>query len=455
MTSKINRPVAFLPIECTPREFDYKLNLARHFLNAGYDVMIGNPPFLRDELKYKNFTGVFLEKGVNPDPAYYNDLKQRNILLYCLSDEGAAHPAFSVTYKPAVDALKTMEKIFLWGEFQYNDLIDRNTDSELNDKYHVTGNPGFEFSLPTYKEYNRKLKPESLPKEYILVNTNFAIYNGFSVAETREACTAMSPETLRDIEEMAKHDEKAFKNFYAWLIEIIKAFPQQQFLVRPHPSEKIEKYIEYFADYQNVVVSKQGSVNQVISSAKLVIHRDCTTALQSFLMGIPVVSFIHSNYAHIHSPWSLAFGAQPQTVGEAQHVISYILQHNGLEPDMAANINSAAAQNMAERFSNLGNSTKEILLIMVPKMRELLNDFKPYKVTDARTLLQKLKLAIRKFLPLHYKVPHASRGLLLPFSEQDIRKRLDLLQAVDGLHISCNIQKLFPNAYLLSQRKHI
>jgi len=455
MTKIIDKPIAFLPIECTPREFDYKLNLARHFLNAGYDVMIGNPPFLRDELKYKNFMGVFLEKGVNPDPAYYNDLKQRNILLYCLSDEGAAHPAFSVTYQPAVDALKTMEKIFLWGKFQYNDLIDRNTDSELNNKYQVTGNPGFEFSLPTYKEYNQKLKPKSLPEHYILVNTNFAMYNGFNLTETRKACTAMSPETLRDLEELERHDEKAFLSFYAWLLEIVKALPQEQFLVRPHPSEKIEKYIKYFADYKNVMVSKQGSVNQVISSAKLVIHRDCTTALQSFLMGIPVVSLIHSNYAHIHSPWSLAFGAQPQTVTEAQQIITYILKHDGLAPDMAANIRSSAEQHMAERFCNLGNSTRDIVSIMVPKMTALLNNFKAYKVSDTRTLLQKLKLAVRKFLPLHYKVAQASRGLLLPFSEQDIRKRLDFLQAVDGLRLNCNIQKLFPNAYLISQRSSI
>ena len=181
MSKVIDKPIIFFPIECTPRELDYKLNLARYFCNEGFDVIIGNPPFIRDELKYKNYKGAFLEKGANPDPKYYNSLKEKEILLYCLSDEGAAHPAYSVTYQPAVDALKTMEYIFLWGDFQKNDLITRNSDYVLNEKYYTIGSPGLEFSLPKYNEYHKKLKPKSIPSEYILVNTNFC--NGCSMEE--------------------------------------------------------------------------------------------------------------------------------------------------------------------------------------------------------------------------------------------------------------------------------
>ena len=55
MPKIVDKPIFFLPVESTPRELDYKLNLARYFCNEGFDVIIGNPPFIRDELKYKNY----------------------------------------------------------------------------------------------------------------------------------------------------------------------------------------------------------------------------------------------------------------------------------------------------------------------------------------------------------------------------------------------------------------
>lgn len=453
MNRTINTPIVFLPIESTPREFDYKLNLARLFLDAGYDVMIGNPPFLRDELKYKNYQGMFLEKGVNPDPEYYSNLQNKNISLFCLSDEGASFPAFSVTYKPATDALKTMEKIFLWGEFQKDDLIARNDDIDLSSKYLVTGYPGLEFSLPKYKEYNKKLRPKTLPNEYILVNTNFAMYNGLTVAENIEACSAMSPETLQMIESLAISEEKAFTKFYEWLIAIIRSFPSELFLIRPHPLEKPEKYIEYFSGLSNVIVSKDGAINQALVGAKIVLHRDCTSALQSYIMGLPVISLVESYYEHIHSPWALAFGAQPKSIDEAKSIIAYILENKKLALKLEETINPRAMHELSQRFCNLGDSTRDILSVILPRMQYNLENFRPYKITDNRKLIQKIKLCIRKFMPLHYKVPHGSRRQLLPILKRDIQTRMQLLEDVDGLKINYRIKKLYPNVFFISNGK--
>ena len=74
MPEIISKPIIFLPIECITREFYYKLNLARISCNNKLDVIMGNPPFIRDELKYKNYKGLFVEKGENPDPEYYFQL---------------------------------------------------------------------------------------------------------------------------------------------------------------------------------------------------------------------------------------------------------------------------------------------------------------------------------------------------------------------------------------------
>jgi surface carbohydrate biosynthesis protein len=453
MAKTIQNPIFFLPVECTPRELDYKLNLARHVCAEGFDVIIGNPPFIRDELKYKNYKGGFLEKGVNPDPGYYRNLKEKGVLLYCLSDEGAAHPAFSVSYQPAVEALKTMEHIFLWGDFQKKDLLERNPEEELNAKYNVTGYPGFEFSFSKYRDYHKRLKPFFLPNDYILINTNFGSINGFTLEENFEACPLMSPETRKKIIESYEQENKSFNRFYEWLKGIITSYPEQIFLLRPHPTEKKEVYEQYFSSFPNVIISKQGNINQVISGAKLVLHNDCTSALQSYLMGVPVISLAYEELNNVHAAWSLSFGALPQSLKEIKDLIDDVLKNKSFDPSLQAMIKKNAVATISERFCNIENSTKDIISIIVSEMKHNFKDFIPYKAIDSRNMMQKAKCFIRRYLPLHYKTPIAGRGLLVPFSKNDVKRRLDFLEKIDGLHISYKINKIYPNTFMISKSK--
>ncbi|MDF3033469.1 MAG: hypothetical protein K0R76_423 [Alphaproteobacteria bacterium] len=451
MVKLIQNPFFFLPVESTPRELDYKLNLARYICAEGFDVIIGNPPFIRDELKYKNYKGGFLEKGVNPDPEYYRKLKEKNVLLYCLSDEGAAQPAFSVSYQPAVEALKTMEYIFLWGKFQKKDLVERNPDEELSAKYKVTGHPGFELSFPKYKNYHKALKHPSLPNDYILINTNFGSINGFTLEENFEACSLISPETRKAAIEVWNKGSNSFNKFYEWLKGIIISYPKQIFLLRPHPTEKKEIYEKYFSSFPNVIISKQGNINQVISGAKLVLHNDCTSALQSYLMGVPVISLAHEEVKHVHARWALSFGALPQSLKEAKDLIDEVLKNKSFDPNLQAVIKKNAIATMSEMFCNIENSTKDIMSIIVSEMKRNFKDFIPYRAVDSRNMMQKVKCFIRGYLPLHYKVPVATHGSFLPFSKNDLKRRLDLLEKVDSFQISYKIKKIYPNTFIISK----
>jgi surface carbohydrate biosynthesis protein len=447
----INKPLFFLPVESTPRELDYKLNIARHLCREGFDIIIGNPPFIRDELFHKNYQGGFLEKGMNPTPEYYRFLETKNILTYCLSDEGAAHPAFSVDYQPAVETLKMARKIFLWGEFQKDDLIARNSDPELIKKYLVTGYPGLELSIPKYRDYHRTLKPKNVGENYILVNTNFGSINGYSMEEICQSCSAMSPTTKKTIQDSYENERKGFPLFRQWLEHIIRNFPEEQFLIRPHPVEKKEIYETLFKNYKNVMVSQEGNANQIISGAKLVLHNDCTTALQSYLADVPVISLANSNMVHIRSNWAVGFGAQPKSQEKACQEISYVLAHKRLDEETRKTIDRHAKEVMGKMFCHAQNSTEIVVKAMLSEMKLFYKDFVPYQLQDSRTLKQKIKVFIRKFLPLHYKVPVAARTPLAPFSAQDLHIRLRLFNKIEGRDHVYKIKKLFPNTYFISQ----
>jgi|GEM_PF-1753214 surface carbohydrate biosynthesis protein len=450
MSKVIYKPIFFLPIECTPREFDYKLNLTRYFCNKGFDVIIGNPPFIRDELKFKNYRAVFLEKGLNPDPNYYLQLSGKGIHLYDLGDEGAANPVYSITYQPAVDSLKCMRAIFLWGEAQKVDLIKRNPDEDLSKKYKLLGNPAFDLCTFKYREFYNYLRPKGLPQSYILVNTNFGSFNSYNIDEQLKACTLISPMSLQMMRESYAKEEKQFSVFREWLKDIIETFPNETFVIRPHPTEIQENYKKLFGHYNNVVISKEGNANQAIAPAKIVLHKDCSTALQSYLMGVPVISLGSPSLNIQSAQWTLAFGALPENLEQAKYLINKILLNKKWDQDIRSEIDKRAKKILDSYFCNVGDSTKELVDFIVKDAESLLREQKPYKLIDSRSKVQKLKLFIRKFMPLYYKVPKAARETLVKYTKQDILTRLSFFEVVDPLGIDLNVKKVFPNAFMVS-----
>lgn len=445
-------PTIFIPIESTLRELDYKINLARLFCKEGLAVVIGNPPFLRDELKYKNYRAIFLEKGFNPDPEYYQYLIDKGVVVYDFSDEGAAKPVYSINYSPVIEILKKINAAFLWGEAQKHDLSVRNPEEEITSKYKVIGAPAFDLSTPKYKYFHEILKPKNLPESYILINTNFGCYQSYTIEEYLEACSKISPLSIQMIREAYTLEEKQFEIFKEWLENIIQFFPNETFLIRPHPVEIKENYKKIFSRYKNVIISKEGNANQIIASAKLVLHKDCSTAMQSCLMGVPTISVGGESLAREYAQWPLAFSMQPDTIDQAKELIQKILVDKKWDEETQASIDKKAKKILEANFHNIGEASKALVDFIKKDAEQLIKDKSPYKLIDSRSKIQKLKHFVRKLLPLHYKIDIATRETLIKFTKRDISKRLNAFESVDPLGIEFSIKKIFPNVYKISKK---
>lgn len=426
---------------------DYKINLARLFCKEGLNIVLGNPPFLRDELRHKNYHAIFLEKGANPDPLYYQKLCHKGIYLYDLSDEGAAEPVYSINYQPAVDSLKTMKKIFLWGNAQQDDLVWRNPDAALQEKYFIVGNPGFDLCTKKYKPFNIALKPNNIPASYILVNTNFGCKQSYRIEAHLEACNLISPSTKLMMENAYKKEAMEWPIFQEWLENIIQTFPEQRFLIRPHPVEIQENYEKIFKKYKNVLISKKGNVNYMIASAKIVLHKDCSTAMQAYLMGVPSISLGGESLYKNYTAWPFHFSALPKDINEAKELVTQILATGDMVGNLKHQIDKKANTFLEQNFCNLGNSTQALVDIIVKDAEDLIKNLTPYKLIDSRTPIQKFKLFFRKRMPLYYKVPKSARETLVKFTKKDIVKRLDLLESVDPMNIRLFVKKVFPNTF--------
>lgn len=442
----------FVPVEITNRELDYKINISRYFCHLGFNILLGNSPYLRDELKYKNYQGIFIEKGVNPDPEYYKSLRDKGIYLYDLSDEGLGQCVYNINYKPVLESLSCMKKIFFWGEAQRKEFYDKSTSNDVKKKMYSVGNPSFDLSFPNYKSMYIALKPPMLPKSYILVNMNFSALFGYSIELHAQSCPNMAPQTLNLIAKEHILEKAQWPIFRKWLEEIISSFPDEIFLIRPHPTEISDNYKVIFEKYKNVIISKEGNVNYVISSAKLVLHKDCSTSMQSYLMGVPSMSLGGEILFKDYATWPLYFSVLPKNLNEAKLIIIEIINSGAININLQKEVDEKAKIVLNKYFSNLGESTKNLVDVIIKDSEQLIKKFSPYIIVDNRTFLQKLKLFIRKKMPLHYKVPKASRETLVQFTKKDVLKRLDLLESIEPSGSQFNVKKIFPNVFKISKK---
>lgn len=68
-----------------------------------------------------------------------------------------------------------------------------------------------------------------------------------------------------------------------------KQFSDYTIIVRPHPSELIDTWIDAANGLDNVKVIREGAVGPWIQGSEFIIHNGCTTAIESYLLEKPVI----------------------------------------------------------------------------------------------------------------------------------------------------------------------
>src|SRR4029079_2652744 len=175
--------------------------------------------------------------------------------------------------------------------------------TELSDCIVTTGSPRFDLCRPRFHWVTEQKAKEKREKygPYILMCTRFGTANhsqGTDDPFRRKMNPVLWPEDLGQagIAEVwyAKwhRDVHDFADFVVLIKEMATNNTRHTVVVRPHPSENLSFYQHAFSSFENVKVTKEDSVLPWIRSADLVIHRNCTTGIESVLAGRPVLNFL-------------------------------------------------------------------------------------------------------------------------------------------------------------------
>jgi surface carbohydrate biosynthesis protein len=228
--------------------------------------------------------------------------RQRGMRIIIMDTEGAAGrtPDDFARYALAGGDMDLVDAYCTWGNGQHQSLL--RSGALAPERLHVTGCPRYDFCASPWHE---ALEPPSLAPGYILINTNFPTVNPrFSkgAGSERQAMVAAGaePDFADAYIDSARH---AMDGMLSLVSHLCNVFPDVQFVLRPHPFESMTPYGALGA-HRNFCLRQEGTSLQWLRHAAALIHLNCSTAVEAFMLGCEPISpaWLNSDYIEMQAP---------------------------------------------------------------------------------------------------------------------------------------------------------
>lgn len=281
------KPIVCIGLEVKGREIDPLLFLSTNFLKAGYPVLLGHRSRVWRFLN-KDAQDILPICYIAKEMGNIDKFHRPNITIYNLDEEGGA--AFTIGGKcrlAPVQYQQYLKRIFAWGTEYRNYMIANGGDPK---RVIVTGHPKFDLKRLEMNQSQGHSTAIHFPEKFILVNSNWLTGNHVSGAEAFRKLHLSMGLPIETLDEAIAKDTKTLNRMVSLLKRLAKTFKDHTIVVRPHPVEDASHYNNYFSE-KNILITKRGNSYSWIKRAVAVIHNDCTTGIEAFTMGKPVISY--------------------------------------------------------------------------------------------------------------------------------------------------------------------
>lgn len=242
----------------------------------GFDV-----PALRPDLVLVNYT-----RPNNSD--LIKSYKRAGILVGVLDTEGIGgkNPDQFAQMVKGAGCTDLVDLYCVWGHAQHAAFLRQGTVSP--DLLHATGCPRYDFCAEPWRA---ALPRPGVEPGYVLINTNFPTVNPrFSNGSTHEMEAMVQAGFSREFARQFISDARqAYCAVLDTSIKLARHFPDVRFVLRPHPFEDIRSY-DRLAELPNADVIQDGTSIEWINGARLLIHQNCSTAVEATMLSVEPLS---------------------------------------------------------------------------------------------------------------------------------------------------------------------
>ena len=369
----------YLPVEIKVRELDAKLLLSYYAVKEGYRVIIGEHRMVElASATYPN--GIFFSKGYPKGfrKRIITNAKNNGHMIVELDEEGLilSNTTQYLDDRMRSEMLELVTKEYCWGEFQKETIT--NVTQEFASKCHIVGHPRFDLLKSKFQPFYEK-EVEDIRKKYhdfVLINTRFTLYN--SITEKKN----------QNIDELTLYIKRLYDHFLNLIKDLCVRFPDTNFVVRPHPGENINAYRETFSQHHNVHVIHEGSIVKWLMAAKVIIQNGCTSSIEAFLVGSPIISYIPVTSKEFDVEFPNELGFKAKNTHEVNNILKNILNKHSADHLYKQHvIESEKYLNQYYEWSNEEFSYVEILRLLstiklTPSSRRLSSSQKTFHLKE-------------------------------------------------------------------------
>lgn len=298
----IKQPTIILSLETKVRELPGKLLLASFLAEKGFRVLIANRRSLDLVRKYKAF--VFVERNSFAlREGFFRQLKAFGVKIVCIDEEGVVWLTPEMYKKRIHGKTNTYVDLYCtWGPTQTRAINEVNSSLRVAE----TGNPRVDLLrqelLSIYKDKANQLR--QLYGGYILFVSNLASANNyyskdFGDSTIEYVLAERKRQGLVETETEARWYVGYLKNrveLFGRIVELLKllstTFPDKKVIIRPHPSENHETWVDLMRGFDNVSVVFEGELTPWILAAEAVFHNSCTTGLEAAIIGKKAIAYV-------------------------------------------------------------------------------------------------------------------------------------------------------------------
>ena len=287
----------FLPIETKTRELESKILLSCCAAEKGFGVIIGPSGFNYFGNCPRGIYFGVAAAFVNKNFIKHQVLKLKNKFV-CLDEEGILFLKDSyIKERTSKENLALTSKFFCWGQKQFA-LLEKFYP-EYSDKFVISGSPRVDIWKPTLNQIVHDKAKELQTKigNFILIVSNFSAsisINGSDFVERQQNNYGLLPNKAAKIElqKVLSYYRKIYKYFWRDMIQIIKSFPDQLFIIRPHPGDDFKIWHNLERDHKNLKCIYDGNLSEWILASDFIIQNNCTSAIEAFFLNKNSISFI-------------------------------------------------------------------------------------------------------------------------------------------------------------------
>ena len=285
-----------IPVEIQVREMDAKILLSCVAAERGFPVVMGSRAFIHFQADSIP-RGVYLAKSMRTlSIRMFSILYELGHAIVAYDEEALVRaPDYEYyRWRLAPETVSRVSHLLAWGEDDAQVL--RAYPGYAGAPIHVTGNPRIDLMRADVREFYRP-EVDTLRQrfgDFVLVNTNFNKVNHFfaELSDLKNAAQAEDGAPAHPFEAgKGRHKLVLFQHFREMVPALCQSLPGHTVVLRPHPAESHDPWLELAARCPNLRVVNEGNVVPWLMAARALIANSCTTMVEAAILGVPALNF--------------------------------------------------------------------------------------------------------------------------------------------------------------------